>query len=64
VVLGGYDMQRQTASFKVIINPLVSWIWIGFLVLTFGVLLLLVGALVVVLARPRVAGRAEPGEVT
>jgi cytochrome c-type biogenesis protein CcmF len=36
VVLGNFDAQNHTASFHVRINPLVNWIWIGFLLLTLG----------------------------
>ncbi len=36
VVLGGYDVQSQTATYAVTINPLVNWIWFGFGVLALG----------------------------
>jgi cytochrome c-type biogenesis protein CcmF len=36
IVLGGYDVQSQTATYAVTINPLVNWIWFGFGVLAFG----------------------------
>jgi cytochrome c-type biogenesis protein CcmF len=36
IVLAGYDMQTQTATYTVTINPLVNWIWLGFGVLAFG----------------------------
>jgi len=36
VALGSFDSQRHQAAFKVIVNPLVNWIWIGFLLLTLG----------------------------
>jgi len=36
VVLTGYDLDSQMANFRVFINPLISWVWIGFLVLAFG----------------------------
>jgi cytochrome c-type biogenesis protein CcmF len=42
VALGG--LEQGTASFKVIINPLVNWIWIGFLLLTVGVVIALAPA--------------------
>lgn len=39
VVLAGFDGGGTTASFKVYVNPLMSWMWIGGLVLTIGVLI-------------------------
>ncbi len=36
IVLAGYDVQTQTATYAVTINPLVNWIWFGFGVLAFG----------------------------
>jgi cytochrome c-type biogenesis protein CcmF len=36
IVLAGYDVQSQTATYAVTINPLVNWIWLGFGVLAFG----------------------------
>ncbi len=42
VVLTGYDMESGLANFRVYINPLISWVWIGFLVLAFGTLVCLI----------------------
>jgi len=39
VVLAGWEQGGQIASFKVYINPLMSWLWIGGLVLVFGALI-------------------------
>lgn len=36
VVLGGYDVESRLATFQVFINPLVSWIWVGGIVLILG----------------------------
>ncbi|HEY1587050.1 MAG TPA: cytochrome c-type biogenesis CcmF C-terminal domain-containing protein, partial [Polyangia bacterium] len=36
IVLNGYDPQSGIANVKVVINPLVDWIWLGFLLLIFG----------------------------
>jgi cytochrome c-type biogenesis protein CcmF len=38
VVLAGFEGNGELASFKVYINPLMSWMWIGELFLIFGVL--------------------------
>ena len=39
VVLAGFDNMGETAAFKVYVNPLMSWMWIGGLVLIVGVLI-------------------------
>jgi cytochrome c-type biogenesis protein CcmF len=39
VVLAGFEGGGSTASFKVYINPLMSWMWIGELFLVLGVLI-------------------------
>ncbi len=35
-MLNGFDRQQGIANMKVVINPLVDWIWCGFLMLIFG----------------------------
>jgi cytochrome c-type biogenesis protein CcmF len=36
LVLAGYDMQTQSATLQIVVNPLVDWIWFGFGVMAFG----------------------------
>jgi cytochrome c-type biogenesis protein CcmF len=36
IVLAGYDVSTQTATYAITINPLVDWIWFGFGVLAIG----------------------------
>ena len=36
VVLGGYELSNQAASFQITVNPLINWIWFGFTVLALG----------------------------
>ncbi|HEY2432440.1 MAG TPA: cytochrome c-type biogenesis CcmF C-terminal domain-containing protein [Vicinamibacterales bacterium] len=36
IVLAGYEVETQTATYAVTINPLVDWIWFGFGVLAIG----------------------------
>ncbi len=36
IVLAGYEMSDQAASFQLTVNPLVNWIWFGFAVLALG----------------------------
>lgn len=41
IVLAGFDMQTQSASFHVVVNPLVNWVWAGFGILALGTLIAL-----------------------
>ena len=36
IVLNGYDADNSVVSLKLVINPLVNWIWVGFLLLAIG----------------------------
>ena len=36
LVLNGYDGQQGLVNLKIVVNPLVNWIWIGFMLLAFG----------------------------
>jgi cytochrome c-type biogenesis protein CcmF len=36
VVLAGYDMQTQSATLLLVVNPLVNWIWAGFAIMALG----------------------------
>jgi cytochrome c-type biogenesis protein CcmF len=36
IVLNGHDAQAGIANLKIVINPLVDWIWCGFMLLIFG----------------------------
>jgi cytochrome c-type biogenesis protein CcmF len=36
IVMPGFEMQEQTASVEVHVNPLVNWIWMGFGILAIG----------------------------
>ncbi len=36
LVLAGYDMQTQAATYQIVINPLVNWIWFGFAIMAIG----------------------------
>jgi cytochrome c-type biogenesis protein CcmF len=42
VVLTGYDVESQLGNFRVFVNPLISWVWIGTLLLAFGTLICLI----------------------
>jgi cytochrome c-type biogenesis protein CcmF len=36
IVLAGYDVASQSATYAVTVNPLVNWIWFGFAVMAIG----------------------------
>src|SRR5262249_58953818 len=42
VVLTGYNTESKQANFRVYLNPLISWVWIGFFVLAAGVFICLI----------------------
>jgi cytochrome c-type biogenesis protein CcmF len=38
VLLGGWESDGSLATFKVFLNPLVNWLWLGGLMFIFGTL--------------------------
>jgi cytochrome c-type biogenesis protein CcmF len=42
ITLGGYDLANGTAIIKVVVNPVVDWIWFGFMWLAFGTAIALI----------------------
>ncbi|HXU80734.1 MAG TPA: cytochrome c-type biogenesis CcmF C-terminal domain-containing protein [Polyangia bacterium] len=36
ITLGNYDLANGTAAMKIVINPMVDWIWFGFMLLALG----------------------------
>ena len=42
ITLGSYDDATRAVALKLVRNPLVDWMWLGFLVMAFGALLILV----------------------
>ncbi len=36
IVLTGFDERNQTANFRIYINPLINWVWLGFAILMIG----------------------------
>jgi cytochrome c-type biogenesis protein CcmF len=42
VVLTGFDLESRLANFRVYLNPLILWVWVGFLVLALGTLCCLI----------------------
>jgi len=39
IVLAGYELETQRATFEVTVNPLVNWVWFGFGILGIGTIL-------------------------
>ena len=61
VVLTGYDLDTNLANFRVYVNPLILWVWVGIMVLLLGTLICLIPQSVVEMAqwKPRTKiGRA------
>ncbi|MBE7454429.1 MAG: cytochrome c biogenesis protein CcsA [Kofleriaceae bacterium] len=61
IILTGYDVSTGLANFRIYINPLINWVWIGFVLLAFGTCICLIPQRVVeaVSRRPTsVAGKA------
>lgn len=42
LVLTGFDLESKQANFRVYVNPLILWVWIGFLILMLGTLVCLI----------------------
>jgi cytochrome c-type biogenesis protein CcmF len=60
LTLGGVDFSDGSGTFKVVINPLVDWVWLGFMLLAIGTAIALMPelALAPVAARVTAAGGA------
>ena len=41
IVMPDFDLQNQSVSLEVVVNPLVDWIWVGFMLLALGTLMAL-----------------------
>ncbi len=39
IVLAGYELETQRATFEVTVNPLVNWVWFGFGIMAIGTVL-------------------------
>jgi cytochrome c-type biogenesis protein CcmF len=70
ITLGGYDLADGTANLKVVVNPVVDWIWFGFMMLAIGTAIALIPDSVLermtarVPARDTAAGDASSGVVS
>jgi cytochrome c-type biogenesis protein CcmF len=62
-VLNGYDPQAKVANFKLFLNPLVNWIWLGFGFLAFGTAICLLPEWATSLIRPGRSRLGRAGEL-
>lgn len=58
LILTGFDPDSQTANFRIYVNPLVNWVWIGFVVLSLGTFICIVPQALVDAVMGKRAGRA------
>jgi cytochrome c-type biogenesis protein CcmF len=58
IVMAAFDVENQSASFHVVVNPLVNWIWFGFGILALGTLITLLPESSFAFAAARVPGGA------
>jgi cytochrome c-type biogenesis protein CcmH/NrfF len=58
VVLTGYELESQLANFRVYINPLITWVWIGTILVGLGTILCIIMGFVyrVISGRPNRPG--------
>ena len=64
VVLAGFDVEQQSATFHVVVNPLVNWIWAGFALLAMGTLIALLPERALAVAGVKVPAVAAPSSAT
>jgi cytochrome c-type biogenesis protein CcmF len=58
IVMAAFDVENQSASFHVVVNPLVNWIWAGFGILALGTLITLLPESSFAFAAAKVPGGA------
>ena len=64
VVLAGFDAEQQSATFHVVVNPLVNWIWAGFGILAIGTLIALLPERALAVASVKVPAGTASGTTT
>jgi cytochrome c-type biogenesis protein CcmF len=63
LVMQGFDLQDQSASLQIVVNPLVSWIWVGFGFMALGTLIALLPEQVFSFAMAGVPAGAAPTSI-
>ena len=61
ITLGGYDLAEGNATLKVVVNPVVDWIWFGFMMLAIGTAIALIPESVLDRLTARVSAREGAG---
>ncbi len=61
ITLGGYDLAEGNATLKVVVNPVVDWIWFGFMMLAIGTAIALIPDTVLDRLTMRVTAREGAG---
>jgi cytochrome c-type biogenesis protein CcmF len=61
ITLGGYDLAEGTVNLKVVVNPVVDWIWLGFMLLAIGTAIALIPDTVLERLTMRVSARGQSG---
>jgi cytochrome c-type biogenesis protein CcmF len=64
VVLAGFDAEQQSATFHVVVNPLVNWIWAGFGILALGTLIALLPERALAVASVKIPEGVTAGTTT
>ncbi len=63
VVMPAFELKDQSISLQVVVNALVSWIWVGFLVLAVGGGIALLPERAAYIARRRLPAGAQPASI-
>jgi len=58
LVMPAFNLEEQSASMQIVINPLVNWVWVGFGILAVGTLIALLPETVFAFAAARVPANA------
>ena len=61
IVLAAFDLQEQSATLHIVVNPLVNWIWAGFGILALGTIIALLPERQFAFAGARSAAEAAAG---
>jgi cytochrome c-type biogenesis protein CcmF len=64
VVMPAFELQEQSATFQIVINPLVNWIWVGFAVMALGTGIALLPESSLSFATARLAAREAASTAT
>jgi cytochrome c-type biogenesis protein CcmF len=64
VTLAGYEMQAQSGTYEVTVNPLVNWIWAGFGIMAIGTIIALLPETAYAFAAARIPAGAAGATAT